>query len=1572
MRRGLFTLNLVLFFLLALLLVLDGWDFLERRAYAMGLAGNIPAGSIRLSGVSEDGFFIQFPEFMAEKGEIGNPLEKSPVTLVPHREITCWWREPDLLRVVPARPLPRGLRFHVRLARPMASLGGRRVDPGLDLLMETPTVRLLQVVALFPGKDAAPSSVGKAALTFDLPLPGGELAAHLVAEDLQGRPLVAGVKAPPSVKGRIFLVTMKRRKGEESIPLQKVKIRILPGLLPRGCEVPLKSEIVRFVDFNGRILLRKMEAEKGKITLRFDREVPLPEKGWIQVHPPVSFQVFRGWGGMTLAGDFEPGKVYRVILKKGFPGKGPKRLRSAIHQALLVPDLEPSVRFASRGEVLSGKARPELDLVSVNLDACRVEVRTLYPNNSVVFANRGRWSFPDRAFGPWRGKVYALGGPPNETTSHRIPLGDLVEGDLVGLHQVRIRPLDGMGRPKGWWSEKILQVTDLGITARTARGWTAVRVTSLAGGGGAAGARVRVLSRANQLLAEGTTGKDGVVLLRLPTAGSDQVPFLVEAIRGKDRSFLDLEHYRVEVLEDRGFGRPYLTSGVEAYVFMDRGIVRPGGTARAAVMVRDPACLAAAGAAVEARWLDPSGRVRRKREIQIPGGGLLVLEKKFGPSDSTGVWTLEILHKGSRVGSASLRVGAFVPDRLEVKVRPEGPFILGKRGAVLVKANWLEGSPAGKLPGRLLVRFDRADVRFEGYEGYSFGPAGKIVPPGAREPLSFALGKKGKARVLLDFTGPKKCPQVLSVRVTAEVEDPSGRPARGGFEEKVFRPGGILGIEADEKGASLVLLDRNGKLVDSSTVVTVVHQVRRWHWGLKPLRWGRYTYETFIQTREVEKKKVRLSGGRARVEFRGLTSEGPGWHVISARLEGVLAEQAVGTVPGRPDRLRVTCLNAPVRPGGEVRLGLDAPFGGSAFVTLEGAGIHGTRVFEVKAGHTVVRVPVPSGLTLPNLHAVVTLTRPQDVAGAAPPFLVTGGTSFALDRPERRTEVTLEFPGKVRPRSRVVLGIRAPGATLAVAALVDEGVLRVTGHSSPDPLGWFLAARRNDIEGADTRTSLYDKPRFEAPPVRGGGEGRRPSLGPRLTGSISPFIRPVALSSGIVELDRNGWGRVVFDLPPYEGRLRVMVLASGPEVTGAASEPLVVTSPLGLLAAGPRMLSPGDESGVVLTVANRSGKPGEVTLSLKALGGAVLPPGEETSRLLLLRKGETRNLHIPFLAGPRPGRQGFSMTARMGKETRQVDCVFLVRAPSLYAELRRGFAFDRKGEIRIPGKWSTQGLRVRIKVGSGLDEALFPLLRRMVRYPYGCVEQTASRGFALLAAGRLLPRVVSGDGPPLEFSGMVTAGVDRILSMQNSLGGLSFWPGGKDEYRFGTVYGLDFLLSAKERGFDVPGGALAALMDRVAGYLGEGDLSLRCYAAEVLSRGGRPVGPWLTLFSERVRDSGDREAAARTALGLHRLGRKKDARRLLFFLESMDPWKKREQVGLLRSPLRGFALELLARLRIDPASDRTARLAGRLERLLHGITLRSPPEDSQAPRHRLSQGSVTRKKRTEGRATASP
>jgi uncharacterized protein YfaS (alpha-2-macroglobulin family) len=104
-------------------------------------------------------------------------------------------------------------------------------------------------------------------------------------------------------------------------------------------------------------------------------------------------------------------------------------------------------------------------------------------------------------------------------------------------------------------------------------------------------------------------------------------------------------------------------------------------------------------------------------------------------------------------------------------------------------------------------------------------------------------------------------------------------------------------------------------------------------------------------------------------------------------------------------------------------------------------------------------------------------------------------------------------------------------------------------------------------------------------------------------------------------------------------------------------------------------------------------------------------------------------------------------------------------------------------------------------------------LRDLLRYPYGCIEQTTSGTFPLLYISDLLEWVDPDAIKSHDLTDMVYVGINRLISMQTTSGGFGYWPGHNEPTLWGTAYVTHLLLKAKELGYDVPATTLADALD---------------------------------------------------------------------------------------------------------------------------------------------------------------
>jgi uncharacterized protein YfaS (alpha-2-macroglobulin family) len=165
-------------------------------------------------------------------------------------------------------------------------------------------------------------------------------------------------------------------------------------------------------------------------------------------------------------------------------------------------------------------------------------------------------------------------------------------------------------------------------------------------------------------------------------------------------------------------------------------------------------------------------------------------------------------------------------------------------------------------------------------------------------------------------------------------------------------------------------------------------------------------------------------------------------------------------------------------------------------------------------------------------------------------------------------------------------------------------------------------------------------------------------------------------------------------------------------------------------------------------------------------------------------------------------------------------------------------------------------------------------LRYLLHYPYGCVEQTTSSLLPWLYVRDLratLPELAKTDA---EIAAAVNHGVNLLMSMQTSDGGLSFWPGGRQATFWGSAYGGLALAVAQKQKFTVPDAETQRLFGYLSGQLrglakdatGYG-LSAQCLAVYTLAVAGKPEPAYHDLlFQKRARLSAEDRALVALAV----------------------------------------------------------------------------------------------------------
>jgi len=200
---------------------------------------------------------------------------------------------------------------------------------------------------------------------------------------------------------------------------------------------------------------------------------------------------------------------------------------------------------------------------------------------------------------------------------------------------------------------------------------------------------------------------------------------------------------------------------------------------------------------------------------------------------------------------------------------------------------------------------------------------------------------------------------------------------------------------------------------------------------------------------------------------------------MQVRVPGVERAQAAvsfqagwggGDLDRTPDKLEVVADRQLYRAGETARLRIDAAHAGEATILVATDRVHAVRNVAVPAGGASVEIPVDAAWG-PGAYALVSMVRPLEAPGAGrAPLRAIGVAWLGIDNGARRLAVEIEAPARARPRGPVEVALRVPGAgadARVTLAAVDEGILQLTRHPTPDPAAHYFGKRQLQVD-------LYD------------------------------------------------------------------------------------------------------------------------------------------------------------------------------------------------------------------------------------------------------------------------------------------------------------------------------------------------------------------------------------------------------------------------------------------------------------------------------------------------------------------
>lgn len=1286
--------------------------------------------------------------------------------------------------------------------------------------------------------------------------------ARLISKKLTYQIQPANIKAK---RFKIITEPIEIKEDEE----EEVVIRISKGLKPAEGKLGIEVDFLASHTITGKLKINEVYSHSEEnlfwIKINFSSCVSAKlAQEYIQVNPKVKFDIEEQGNCLNLSGNFKPGEWYEVTILKGLMANDGTSLHQTFTQNVKIEDLEPFVKFEHQGKYLLRKGELNVSIKSTNIKKILVEVKLIFANNLVHLLNLSPEGFDEYEYyyeEYLSKKIYSeeinLQSERNKVSKTIFNLERFLETKRKGVFNLVVRDSENM-----WCGDGVVVIiTDLGIIAKKSDDHLFVWINSLKKLTPIADVKIKLISKNNQLLAEGITNDDGVCTIEnLKEKIEDFEPFIIVAEKDDDFSFLKFSDCIIPTHYFDIGGKEYLTQGYQAFIYSDRGVYRPDDKANLVALVRGKENSLPERFPVVLKIFDPLNRVFKEYKGSLNEQGAVDFELNIPNYALTGRYSAKLFIADKVAGETDFQVEEFIPDRIKVTVKPDKKeYQIGEQMLLDAEGIYLFGPPAAGKRTSGLCRITAWSFIPNGWENYSFGDPDRGFQDITLNLKEATLDENGRHRFDLIIPDNIKPAMALMGQIQIQVLEEGGRAVTQHHTVNIHPYPYYIGLRALSEGyaqigkeykIACVSVDKNGQKVMPNQLKVSVYRLV-WESILKReesgyCKWISEKHEKLIKTFELKDTEIGYTPSEYG-EYK-IMIEDPKTGVSSALH---FYASGWGYAPwslANPDKIKLELDKNDYQPGDTAKLLIKAPFPGKLLLSIEREKVLFYKTFKLEENTGLIDLPIREDYS-PNVYLYATIIKELNVDEQITPVRAFGIIPLNVTPWDKKLNIKIASPEVIKPNTELEINISThkPDTYLTVMA-VDEGICQLTDFKTPDIFDFFYGRRRLNLSSYDIYSYLL--PEIKKSLSSGGGISRK-----HLMPLSVKRVKPVSLYSGLIKTNEYGEMLVRFNVPQFQGQLRIMVVSFKDNCFNSAEKSIKVRDPIVLLPSLPRVLTANDSFKLPVSVYNGTKRNGQikVTLSVNKLVSVV----SERSKDIFVKANKEEVLYFDLIANRGIGKAIFKLTATgLGEKTFYEEELALRPASPVITLTGAGQITPEKPLlISLPGGWIPETQHSKLILSSLPEVKLSSGLQYLLKYPHGCLEQTTSSVFPLLYFSELAQQLEPELFKKHSAEYYLMEGIEKIQRMQLNNGVFSFWPEGRYVNSWGSIYASHFLVEAKKAGYPVNPESYKMMLN----YLGEfvthmpknnWEIEQRVYACYVLALAGKPNRSAMSFLKE--------------------------------------------------------------------------------------------------------------------------